>query len=85
MRCGKCIGTGRFLGNGMQMIDCPDCDGYGKISSSDAAIYNESSSIAPIDKRSKLYKDSIKEIMSTNPSIKRNDAEKLFDNAYAKG
>ena len=73
MRCIKCAGSGKFLGNGMILIDCPDCDGSGD--------FEEPKKVA-IDKSSKAYKDAIKEIMVSSPGITRADAAKMFEDTY---
>jgi hypothetical protein len=90
MRCTKCNATGQYLGNGMQMTDCEVCDGTGTVRLTDKfvgsiLIDDPLNKLAAIDKRSRLYKDSIKEIMSTNSNMSRTDAERMFDKAYAKG
>ena len=95
MFCTKCNGTGQYLGNGMMMADCNRCDGYGTIS----PVTVNSSSVEPpstastastandagfVDKRSRYYRDAIKDIMVKSPKMSRDEAMKLFDNAYAK-
>jgi len=78
MFCSRCGGTGELYGNGMIKIDCSTCDGYGS--------YEEKEVVKPgkLDKKSKAYKDAIKELMALNPELKREEAAKLFEDAYNK-
>jgi DnaJ-class molecular chaperone len=78
MFCSRCGGTGELYGNGMVRIDCSTCDGYGS--------YEEKEVVKPvrIDKKSKAYKDAIKEIMALNPETTREEAVKLFEETYNK-
>jgi uncharacterized protein YbaA (DUF1428 family) len=72
----------------MQMTNCNNCDGYGKLESVITVTKSEASNrlpnIAYIDKRSRHYRDAVKDIMAANPEISRDDAMKLFDKAYTK-
>lgn len=77
MLCIKCGGTGQYLGNGFIMTDCNMCNGYSE--------EIEAPPLVNIDRRTKSYQKAIKEIMDLNPKITRNDAVKMFDEAYAKG
>lgn len=86
MRCTKCAGMGHYMGNGMILTSCHVCDGIGLLpeAKNDDAPINVVE-MTFIDKRSKAYKDSIKDMLAANPSMTRDDAVKLFDNAYARG
>jgi hypothetical protein len=81
MFCVRCAGAGKYLGNGMVMIECKDCDGFGKV---EAKKVDEKKSIDKVDRKSSAYKEAIKEIMTLNPDISREEAVKMFDNAYEK-
>ncbi|CEG60941.1 hypothetical protein [Legionella micdadei] len=81
MLCYRCKGTGKYFGNGMIQTDCDKCDGYGNSWSE-----NDSDNLShrSIDKRSKAYKDAIKDIMKLDPKISRQEAEKMFQKTYDK-
>lgn len=74
MFCSRCGGTGEIYGNGMIMIDCSTCEGYGSYEPKEKTI----------DKKSKAYKDAIKELMVVNPEMTRAEAIKLFEDTYNK-
>jgi hypothetical protein len=78
MFCSRCGGTGELYGNGMIKVDCSTCDGYGS--------YDEKEVVKPkqLDKKSKAYKDAIKELMDSSPKLKREEAVKLFEDTYNK-
>jgi DnaJ-class molecular chaperone len=82
MFCSKCAGCGEIMGNGMIMMDCPKCDGYGEYHETKPA--NDDKSEMKIDKRSSHYKDAIKEIMELNPKLSRQKAAKMFEDTYDK-
>lgn len=85
MHCTKCNGTGQYLGNGMQMTDCSNCDGYGKLNPDKlSTAINVTPKVTLLDKRSRHYRDAVKDIMVANPEISRDEAMELFDKAYAK-
>ncbi len=71
--CIRCNGSGKYLGNGMMMTDCTLCD-------DDVEVVET----PKVDRKSKSYRAAIKDIMSLNPTISREDAVKMFDNAYEK-
>ncbi len=74
--CVRCSGTGRYFGNGMMMTDCELCNGDEP----------EQSKVKPtVDRKSKSYQTAIKDIMTSNPTLTRKEAVKLFDEAYHKG
>lgn len=75
MLCYRCQGTGQYLGNGMILTDCNLCNGDGK------SVIIAS---PKIDRKSSSYKKAIKDIMSINPSISREEAVKMFDQEYDK-
>jgi DnaJ-class molecular chaperone len=72
-QCNKCSGTGDYRGNGMILIDCPDCKGSG--------FYAVKETVS-IDKRSKHYKTAIKDISKANPEMSLEDVEKLFEKTF---
>lgn len=77
MVCERCNGARRYLGNGFMMTDCNLCNDK----------QNTTLPIVPIekiDRRSKSYKIAIKEIMNLDQKITRQQAEKMFDESYAK-
>lgn len=76
MFCDKCAGAGEILGNGMIKIECSKCNGEGSYE------LEEISKKKRIDKKSKAYKDAIKEIMALNSNINREEAVKLFEKTY---
>lgn len=76
--CIRCNGTGTYLGNGFMLTDCELCN------NSDHEI-NEAPSLDKIDRKSKSYQKAIKDIMAINPNISRQEAVKMFDEAYIKG
>lgn len=71
-RCFACVGSGKIMGGGMIMKDCPHCAGSGFIA------------IRELDKRSKTYRDAIDKIMKLNEGISRDEAAKMFDDEYEK-
>ena len=75
MICTKCYGTGEYLGNGFILTDC-DCDKISKEKST--------SSLKDVDRISKSYNNAISDIMSINKYISREQAGKMFDEAYVK-
>jgi hypothetical protein len=77
MICTKCYGTGEYLGNGFILTDC-DCDKE-SISEDKSSI-----SLKDVDRRSKSYKKAIDDIMAINKDITREQAVKMFDEAYTK-
>lgn len=74
MFCSRCGGTGELYGNGMIKIDCSTCNGDGAYEPKEKKI----------DRKSKAYKDAIKEIMALNPATTREEAVKLFEDTYDK-
>jgi len=75
MFCSRCGGTGEIYGNGMIKIDCSTCEGDGNYESKEKKI----------DKKSKAYKDAIKELMASDPDLSREKAVKLFEDTYNNG
>ena len=76
MLCKRCNGEGRYLGNGFMMTDCTFC--------SEEEQTNEAPSLDKINRKSKSYQKAIKDIMAINPDISRQEAVKMFDEAYVK-
>jgi len=80
MLCHRCGGTGEYLGMGFMPTDCEICN-----NSSDECFKPVSAPpLEKINRRSKEYLTAIKNIMSLNPKMSRNDAIKLFDKTYDK-
>ena len=79
MLCIRCGDTGRYLGNGMMMTDCELCAEKDLAESKPVEV-----PLAKIDRKSKSYQTAIKDIMASNPTLTRNEAVKLFDEAYNK-
>lgn len=71
-RCKSCIGSGKQVGGGMIMVNCPECKGDGFI--------------APpkIDKQSQHYKTAIKNLKKINADMTDAEAEALFEKEYNK-
>jgi DnaJ-class molecular chaperone len=80
--CLNCSGSGTIMGMGMLSKDCEACDGDGKIDN----LESEIAKIKPIvDRKSSAYRSAIKEIMSVNKNMSKEQAETLFDEAYNHG
>lgn len=77
--CERCNGTGKYLGQGFMTTKCTLCGPY------KVAPEEKDTSLDKLDRRSKSYKQSIKDIMDFNPDITQKEAVKLFDEAYLKG
>ncbi len=79
-RCSTCVGSGEIMGGGMMMMDCPRCEGVGK-------IFDDAGDKKPvkveIDRRSKSYKESIAKIMASE-DVDRDRAVEIFDEEFAK-
>ena len=80
VRCPTCVGSGEIMGGGMMMMDCPRCDGLGKIFENNA---DKKPVKVEIDKRSKSYKESIAKIMASE-NVDREKAVEIFDEEFAK-
>ncbi len=74
MRCSKCYGSGKIMGNGMIYENC-DCDRL--------SVTITDKPKAVIDKRSKEYKEAIGKIMISN-DIDRDGAAKVFESEFHK-
>lgn len=72
--CVRCSGTGKYRDHGFMIVDCTLCD---EDSTSEIPL-------AKINRKSASYKKAIKDIMAINPDISREDAVKMFDEAYVK-
>jgi hypothetical protein len=83
MFCNACTGTGKKMGNGMIIIDCTLCHGTGDFEDN-FSDKNQGQIVSSIDRRSKSYKEAIKEIMNLNPLTTKKEAEKLFLETYDK-
>lgn len=90
IHCLNCAGSGQVLGNGMIIDECKSCFGVGKIddvdTNSSGSVHSDDNGSAKhiIDKRSKAYRQSIKELLKTDPSLTITQAQELFENAYKK-
>ena len=78
MRCLQCAGSGKIMGSGMQIQDCSKCDGYGDLSCSNEAKKQI------IDKRSKSYKEAIKDLQAIHPDYTRDEVCELFEEEFSK-
>lgn len=76
MLCGKCSGTGRYLGIGFMMTECTDC--------TEKNYQTETPSLESINRKSSSYLKAIRDIMKLNPEITRKEAVRMFDEAYVK-
>lgn len=76
MRCVRCNDTGEYLGNGMCMTDCNLCSG------DTVSQLARKTSLPKLDKRSKLYQDSIKDLLDADPDLTRGEAVILFEETY---
>lgn len=79
--CIRCNGTGSYRGLGFMEQDCDLCnhDDYAEKEASKKIV-----SLDKVDRRSKSYKDAIKDIMKLDKKITRQEAERMFDDAYQK-
>jgi len=87
IHCLSCAGSGQVLGNGMIIDDCKNCGGIGKVNAIDAPVssdntVSDTSAHNVIDRRSKAYKQSIKELLATDSSLTVTQAQELFEQAY---
>jgi hypothetical protein len=80
MKCTRCNGTGKYMGNGMIMANCYLCDDEGDMVETNAVV----SEIDQIDRKSESYKKAIKDIRAVNPGISKKEAVKMFNDAYQK-
>lgn len=67
------------------MTTCTLCDEDGYMIANNDKPANLSKPQIKLDRRSESYRKAIKDIMNTNSSLTRQEAVKLFDEAYAKG
>lgn len=79
-KCIRCLGNGEFLGSGMLIVPCNLCNEENAIERTSTV----NNLLDKIDKRSKHYKDAIKDIMDVNSGLSRKEAEEMFDNIYYK-
>ena len=73
MDCLRCGGKGEARGVGYMLSACPDC------------AVKSVATVHKIDRKSVAYKTAIRDIMDTDAKITRQDAVKMFDEAYSKG
>lgn len=71
--CIRCGGTGTYNGLGSMLTDCELCNDP-----------LSPPAVDKIDRRSTSYKKAIKDIMDLNPEIGKEEATKIFDDAYQK-
>ena len=80
MRCLRCQGSGKLMGNGMISEDC-DCD--------DGHVYEDKEPVVKepepmkINRRSKAYKEAIENIMAASECT-RQEAVKVFESEFDK-
>ncbi len=74
--CIRCNGQGTYRGMGFMQTDCELCN--------DDYLPKAAPSLDKIDRRSKSYQKAINDIMAINKDISRDDAVKMFDDAYNK-
>lgn len=72
--CIRCNGKRTYMGTGFMITDCELCNGSTVTAPS----------VDKIDRRSLSYRTAIKDIMDAN-KVGRDEAVKMFDEAYAKG
>lgn len=87
MLCVRCSGNGKYMGLGFMMRDCELCtDIYGSSFKKKApALASDSApALDKINRKSKSYKTAITDIMVSNDGITREEAVKMFDEAYNK-
>ena len=84
-KCIRCCGTGKYLGNGFIMTTCTLCDEDGYMITNNDKPANLPKPQIKLDRRSESYRKAIKDIMLASPALTRQEAVKLFDEAYAKG
>lgn len=79
-RCIPCGGSGKVMGGGMLIVDCGDCNGYGKIEECDDEIEYLTF------KQSESYQKAVKDITEANPGIEQSKVETMLNeeikNAY---
>jgi len=67
------------------MTTCTLCDEDGYMITNNDKPANLSKPQIKLDRRSESYRKAIKDIMLASPALTRQEAVKLFDEAYAKG
>lgn len=77
IRCSTCAGSGQVMGGGMMMWDCDSCDGAGKIIKQEPRKFKMS-------KTDKSYKKAVKEIQDLDPSLTKEEAQKIMDDELAR-
>ena len=83
MVCTKCYGTGEFFGQGMMLQKCK-CKEKKSIVHSISEPKQSPRNI-PIDRRSKIYRDAVADIMKIHPKITRHEAVEMFERKLAEG
>lgn len=78
--CYRCGGSGLYMGNGMIMTPCDKCPEKSQITK---VIPQARQSLDNVDRRSKSYRDTIKNIMDSS-NISHSEAVKVFDETYEK-
>lgn len=85
-KCIRCCGTGKYLGNGFIMTTCTLCDEDGYMLPVVATTSSTTNNPKiKLDRRSESYRKAIKDIMVASPALSREEAVKLFDDAFNKG
>lgn len=80
MRCKRCHGSGRIMGNGMIYGNC-NCDNGQEIC--EVPSIGMESKPVQIDKRSKAYREAITRLMK-NGDLNREEATKIFESEFDK-
>lgn len=82
MICLRCSGSGQVLGNGLIIDDCKNCRGSGYVNDTINSTTNLSTCDIRIDKRSKAYRDAIKDLQKSSPELSLEQANKLFEKTF---
>ena len=83
--CKDCRGSGTVLGGGFVQVNCETCVGKGKVDSENNIIKDRNKNVSissKIDKRSKVYKSAIQELVAKGLTEK--EAKVLFEEELGK-
>lgn len=78
MLCQACYGSGQIMGNGYQMQDCPKCVYF----PAEHSICNSVIEKPIIDKRSKSYRNAIRDLQALHPEKSQDEICKLFEETF---
>jgi hypothetical protein len=73
--CNLCAGSGKVMGNGCIIIECDQCDGYGKYHEKEEVKHQE------FDRENAHYKEAITRIKELNTDLSEEEAEDIFNEA----